>query len=98
LACGENSTESDLSQICNLIRAAGLEETLRGAEGNYTVFLPNDSAIASLGQEIIDFLGSNSDVLEDILLHHVTDSRLLAGDLVCGGELKMLNEEGRILN
>ena len=53
------------------VTAAGLADTLSDPSAEFTVFAPTDDAFAMLGQETIDLLLDNPDVLEDILLQHV---------------------------
>ncbi|MDM7860758.1 fasciclin domain-containing protein [Alteromonas sp. ASW11-36] len=53
------------------VEAAGLADTLSDPNAEFTVFAPTDDAFAMLGQDTIDVLLDNPDVLEGILLQHV---------------------------
>lgn len=51
--------------------ATGLDAVLADETEEFTVFAPTDAAFAMLGQETIDTLLANPDVLTEILLQHV---------------------------
>jgi len=61
--------------------AAGLVETLQG-EGPFTVFAPTDEAFAALGQETIDSLLAQPELLAEILLYHVVPGKVMAADVI----------------
>lgn len=56
------------------LQATGLDEVLR-TEGPFTVFAPTDDAFAALGEDTINALLADPDLLTDILLYHVKDAR-----------------------
>ena len=58
------------------VEAAGLVDTLSDESASFTVFAPTDDAFAMLGQETIDTLLANTDVLSDILLQHVVGAEV----------------------
>ena len=53
------------------LQATGLDSALANPHGRFTVFAPTDDAFAALGQDTINELLANPDVLTDILLYHV---------------------------
>ena len=61
--------------------AAGLAETLQ-SEGPFTVFAPTDEAFNALGQETIDSLLADPEMLSQILLYHVVPGSVMAADVV----------------
>jgi len=64
------------------IKAAGLEETLRGA-GPFTVFAPTDEAFAKLPAGTVEDLlkPENKDKLVAILTYHVLPGKVMAADV-----------------
>lgn len=75
------------------LEATGLDDTLR-SEGPFTVFAPTDDAFAALGQDTIDALLADTDMLTDILLYHVKDARKYkANRLINRNGLTMANGE-----
>ena len=71
--------------------AAGLAETLQSS-GPFTVFAPNDSAFAALGNETIQhlLLPENRDALANVLKHHIAQGRLYSPDAIAAGSIKTL--------
>ena len=67
------------------VTAAGLAETLSGP-GPFTVYAPVNDAFAALPAGTVDTLlkPENKGQLTDILLYHVDDRKLLAGDIPVG--------------
>lgn len=61
------------------LEAAGLVETLQG-EGPFTVFAPTDDAFAQV--EGLDSVIADTDLLTSILLYHVVEGAVFAGDVV----------------
>ena len=53
------------------LQATELDVVLSDESGTFTVFAPTDDAFALIGQENIDDLLANTDILKDILLQHV---------------------------
>lgn len=53
------------------LTATELDAVLADASGEFTVFAPTDDAFAMLGDETIETLLANTDVLSSILLQHV---------------------------
>lgn len=53
------------------LQATGLDAVLADESETYTVFAPTDAAFAMIGEETINTLLANTDVLSSILLQHV---------------------------
>lgn len=53
------------------LQAAGLDSVLADESKQYTVFAPTDDAFAMLGEDTINTLLNNTDILSNILLQHV---------------------------
>jgi uncharacterized surface protein with fasciclin (FAS1) repeats len=85
---GNNPSFSTLSKLLNV---ADLINALQGA-GPFTIFAPNDAALAKLSPNTIDDLQSpeNKDKLKGILTYHVVPGKVTAADLKAG-KLKTLN-------
>ncbi len=63
------------------MKAAGLEDTLRG-DGPFTVFAPTDEAFAALPPGTLDtLLADPSGQLTSILTYHVVPGEVLAADV-----------------
>lgn len=63
------------------VRAAGLEETLRG-DGPFTVFAPTDTAFEALPEGTLESLLNDTAGLTNILTYHVASGKLMSGDVV----------------
>lgn len=63
------------------VEAAGLVDALKG-EGPLTVFAPTDDAFAALPEGTVDALLADIPALTDILLYHVVEGKVMAGDVV----------------
>lgn len=63
------------------VKAAGLEETLRGA-GPFTVFAPTDEAFAKLPAGTVEALLQDREKLTAILTYHVVPGKVMASDVV----------------
>ena len=90
------TAESDVrfTTLVAAIKAAGLEETLKG-KGPFTVFAPTNDAFAKIPAAKIDELLKNSDKtdLENILYYHITPGNITAKDInrLNNKQIKMLN-------
>jgi len=81
----------EFTTLCGLVGDAGLVDVL-GGEEKFTVFMPTNDAFASLPQEIVDAVTSDSDLLKSVLLSHaVAGEVLFIKDLVCSGKVVMAN-------
>ncbi|MBV2360495.1 fasciclin domain-containing protein [Thalassococcus sp. CAU 1522] len=73
------------STLVAAVTAAGLVETLQGP-GPFTVYAPLNDAFAALPEGTVDTLlkPENKDQLTNVLLYHVDDRKLTAGDFPSG--------------
>ncbi len=73
------------STLVAAVTAAGLVETLQG-EGPFTVYAPVNDAFAALPAGTVETLlkPENKDQLTNVLLYHVDDRQLNAGDFPAG--------------
>ena len=73
------------STLVAAVTAAGLAETLAG-EGPFTVYAPVNDAFAALPAGTVETLlkPENKDQLTNVLLYHVDDRKLMAGDIPAG--------------
>ncbi len=86
------------------VDAAGLTETLQG-EGPFTVFAPTDEAFAALGEDTVNGLLGNTELLSQILLYHVVGGEVLAADVVGlesagtvqGEDIAITIEDGKVI-
>jgi transforming growth factor-beta-induced protein len=86
------------------IRAAGLQDTLRG-KGRFTLFAPTNAAFAALLKELnltADQLLANKPLLTEVLTYHVLASKVLARQIADGstpatveGQSVQLNATGK---
>lgn len=81
----------EFSTLVSLVRAAGLESTLR-AEGPYTVFAPTNAAFAKLDPSLVSALTqpANKQKLAKVLRYHVVGSRLVSADIRAGQQATAL--------
>jgi uncharacterized surface protein with fasciclin (FAS1) repeats len=71
----------DFTTLVAAVRAAGLEDTLRG-DGPFTVFAPTDEAFAALPPGTVDtLLEDPTGDLANILTYHVVPGAVLAADV-----------------
>jgi len=71
----------DFTTLVAAVRAAGLEDTLRG-DGPFTVFAPADEAFAALPPDTVDtLLEDPTGDLAKILTYHVVPGAVLAADV-----------------
>lgn len=61
----------NFTSLVATLQATGLDTVLDDETQEFTVFAPTDAAFAMLGQDTIDTLLANTDVLSNILLQHV---------------------------
>ena len=66
-------------------KAAGLLDTIAG-EGPYTVFAPNDGAVAALPEGVVEaaLRPENRELLREVLLYHVVPGRVTSRQLKTG--------------
>lgn len=79
---------TDLSTLDQLMRDAGLAETL-SAQGPYTLFAPSDAAFKALPPATLEALRKDLAQLRAVLSYHVVAGKLTAAD-IGNGKLKSL--------
>ena len=79
------AADARFSTLVAAVTAAGLAETLSGP-GPFTVYAPVNDAFAALPAGTVDtlLLPENKQQLVDVLLYHVDDRKLMAGDFPSG--------------
>ncbi|RPI87655.1 MAG: fasciclin domain-containing protein [Chloroflexi bacterium] len=77
------SADGRFTTLVAAVQAAGLVEALK-SEGPFTVFAPTDEAFSKLPEGTLDelLMPENSDQLENILLYHVVEGKVMAEDVV----------------
>jgi uncharacterized surface protein with fasciclin (FAS1) repeats len=78
------------------VRAAGLEDVLRGA-GPFTVFAPTDAAFAALPAGTVEGLLADPEQLRAVLTYHVVPGRVMAADVVRAGSASPATVQGQTL-
>ncbi len=69
---GQLVERKQFGTLATALTEANLIDTLN-SEGEFTVFAPTDAAFAKLGQETIDAVLADIDLLTNILTYHVVD-------------------------
>ena len=77
------TADGSLKTLMTAIKAAGLEEMLKGA-GPFTVFAPNDAAFAKLPKDKLDALLKDKAALTKLLTSHVVPGKITAADVTAG--------------
>ena len=79
------AADARFSTLVAAVTAAGLAETLSGP-GPFTVYAPVNDAFAALPAGTVEtlLLPENKQQLVDVLLYHVDDRKLMAGDFPSG--------------
>jgi uncharacterized surface protein with fasciclin (FAS1) repeats len=79
------AADERFSTLVAAVTAAGLAETLSGP-GPFTVYAPINDAFAALPAGTVETLlmPENKQQLVDVLLYHVDDRKLMAGDFPSG--------------
>lgn len=81
--------DTNLSILVDLIKAAGLVDTLSDTTRKFTVFAPTNAAFNKLGQKKLDDLKSEAKktVLTEILMYHVLPTEMDAAGVKAVAEL-----------
>ena len=103
---GLASSSKSFGTLVAAIKAAGLEDALRG-DGPFTILAPTDEAFAKIPKEQLEALlqPANRGKLTEILKFHVIPGRLTARQVVSAGKAKTLQggtvvasiEDGRLV-
>ena len=70
----------DFQTLVVALQATGLDATLSDEDSVFTVFAPSDDAFALLGDDTINALLADTDLLSDILLYHVIAGQAVDAD------------------
>jgi uncharacterized surface protein with fasciclin (FAS1) repeats len=81
--------DSRFTTLVDLVKKAGLVETLSSATGSYTVFAPTNDAFTELFKTVNPATLTN-DQIKNILLYHVVPSKVFSPDLA-NGDVTMAN-------
>lgn len=87
----ELATEAGLTTLVDLVVKAGLADAVTDPNAQLTVFAPTNEAFAALGQETLNALGNDVDLLKSILLYHVAPGIAKSTDLKNDGLVGTLN-------
>jgi uncharacterized surface protein with fasciclin (FAS1) repeats len=79
-----------LSTLATAVETAGLQRTLQ-VDGPWTVFAPTNEAFAALGEETLQAVLADVDLLTDILLYHVAAGELVASSVLASDTIPMAN-------
>ena len=93
----------DFSTLVAAVQAADLVDTLSG-EGPFTVFAPTNDAFAALGQDTINAVLADKELLTSILTYHVVAGKVMAADVfnltsattVQGSDIKISVKDGKV--
>jgi uncharacterized surface protein with fasciclin (FAS1) repeats len=77
------ASSPELSTLSQLVRQAGLNDTLNG-EGPFTLFAPSNEAFKAVPAKTMAALGNDPAALKAVLSYHVVPSRLSASAITTG--------------
>ena len=80
---------ADFSYLCSAVKLAGLDGPL--GKGRWTVFAPTDEAFEKLGDDLLETVLGDKELLTDILLFHAVDDVVGSEDLICTERTEMAN-------
>ncbi len=86
------AADGSLKTLVTAIKAAGLEETLKGA-GPFTIFAPNDEAFAKIPKNKLDALLKDKAALTKLLTAHVVAAKITPADVQAGKVKSMEGHE-----
>lgn len=84
--------QSGLTTLAKALQVAELVGTINSG-GPYTVFAPTNDAFAALGEETLNAVLSDVDLLTTILLYHVAPEALDATEVLSRSSIQMANGE-----
>ena len=82
--------DKDFSTLVDLLKAADLVDTLKGA-GPFTVFAPTNAAFEKLGKDKLEALKKDKAKLASILKYHVASGSMMAADVAKAKTIKTVN-------
>jgi phosphate binding protein len=71
----------DFSTLVSLVQAAGLVDVLADPNAQWTVFAPTNAAFEQVPQSILDYLGSNPELLTRVLTYHVVEGAVTSDQI-----------------
>lgn len=71
---------SNVTTVVDLVKQAGLVETLKGV-GPFTVFGPNNDAFNAVPKDILDKVAGDTNLLKTVLTYHVVPGTYTTADL-----------------
>ena len=71
----------DLSLLVTTLNISDLYDVANDPSQSLTVFAPVDTAFQALGQDSLDYLFANPDILRLVLLYHIVGERLTSNEL-----------------
>lgn len=82
----------DYSELVALVTQAGLVDTLNDVDGNFTLFAPNNAAIAAAQTQLAAGFTNDTAALGNLLLGHVTGTALTSAEVIAldGSALEMV--------
>lgn len=87
------STNNNFSMLKTAVVKADLDETL-ASTGPFTVFAPNNDAFAASGITSSTISSLSADALEDILLYHTLEAKVMAKDVPAGPNAEVSTASG----
>ncbi len=93
------TANADYSALVSLIQTAGLTETLKDVDSNFTVFAPNNAAITAADTALQAGFTSDPAALAGLLLGHVHGATLTSADVAAlnGTDLAMANGSAKAI-
>ncbi len=82
----------DFSTLADLVEAAGLTDVLSDTEAQYTVFVPNNEALATVPQFVLNYLAANPELLTRVVNYHIVDGVVASADVTESTTLASLDE------
>ncbi len=79
---GVLAANPDYSSLVALVTQAGLVDTLNSVDGNFTLFAPNNAAIAVAQTQLAAGFTSDTAALGNLLLGHVTGVQLTSAEVI----------------
>jgi uncharacterized surface protein with fasciclin (FAS1) repeats len=93
---GKLEAAGNYTRLLAAVRAAGLEEVLRGT-GPFTLFAPDDAAFAKLDPKELDALMAEPfGALADVLTYHLVMGKVTTADLKDGEKLETANGNSKL--
>ena len=79
---GLGETEKEASRSINALRLSGLENFINDPKNELTIFAPTNEAFERLGQDNLDYVLNNPDILKLIFRYHIAEGTITSEMLV----------------